>query len=255
MTDLLEEFLSRDLGIETIKTYRYELEKFERFLKEHESTIYQLKPELLYLYTKGYENTTRNKKVSIVKNYYEWVTGEKFDVKTLKQRNFVPERKLELSEVQKMIEYTSNKRDKLIMKTLFVTGIRISELVRMKKSDIKRINGKVYFKFIAKGNKERNIILQEDICRELLGFKSAQNSLFGIGKRQVEKIIARISNEALGKTVTPHMFRHGFATELMNQKVSFSKIQEVLGHELIATTLKYIHNERNDDSWNIQLKI
>ncbi|MEW5819728.1 MAG: tyrosine-type recombinase/integrase [Cyanobacteriota bacterium] len=250
---MLEAYLSQNFSMQTKKTYRSVLTNFLNYLKEQCIKIEQLTPELLMNYAQGYKDTTQNKIVSVVKTYYKWLTRTELAIEGITPQSFRPDRKLEYSEAKRLIRAASNERDALIMKTLFITGIRVTELASLKKDNIKKESGRFYLTFIAKGNKERKIKLQSGLAQKLRTFESGKETIFGIGQRQIERIISKLAQEVLGKNITPHCFRHGFATELMKQGVSFQGIKDALGHEDISTTLKYLHNKRSDDSWFIDL--
>ena len=250
---MLSIYLNQDFSCDTKKTYRSVLTRFLGYLDENNLSITELTPEIVFNYVEDYKDTTQNKIVSVIKTYYKWLTKTELAIEGITPKSFRADRKLDLKEAKQLILKASCKRDRLMMKTLFVTGIRVKELATITKEDIKIERGNYYLYFVAKGNKKRKIKLQSGIARELLDYKSYKETIFGVGQRQIERIISSLSQEVLCRNITPHCFRHGFATELMNQGISFQKIQEELGHESITTTLKYLHNKRGDDSWFIDL--
>lgn len=251
---MLEQYLSQGFSNDTIKTYRSVLTNFFNYLERIEIAIENITPEIVKDYAKDYKDTTQNKVISVVKTYYSWHTGKELNLEGITPKSFRPDRKLDINEVKSMLKACENKRDSLIMKTLFTTGLRVKELASIKKSDIKIEEGAYRLHFIAKGNKRRRIKLQSGIAKELLNYSSYKPTIFGIGQRQIERIISNLAQQTLSRTITPHCFRHGFATELMKQGVSFQAIQKELGHESISTTLKYIHNNRDNDNWYIDLE-
>lgn len=250
---MLQAYLNQGFSPETQKTYRSVLNSFFRHLKETGQSFESITPETVLDYASRYKDTTQNKIVSVVKTYYKWLTKTELSLEGITPKSFRPDRKLEISEARLMVRNAPCYRDALMMKTLFITGIRVAELARLKKENIKKSSGSFWMCFVAKGSKERRIKLQTGLAKELLAFESGKETIFGVGVRQMERIIATHSKTVLGKTVTPHCFRHGFASELMKQGVSFMTIQEALGHENISTTLKYLHNKRTGDQWFIDL--
>lgn len=250
---MLSIYLNQDFSCDTRKTYKSVLTRFLNYLDENNLSMKELTPEVVLNYVRDYKDTTQNKIVSVIKTYYKWLTKTELAIKGITPQSFRPDRKLDLAEVKQLLVKASCERDRLMMKTLFTTGIRVKELATIKKEDIKIKNGAYCLTFVAKGNKKRKIKLQPGLARELLDYKSYKETIFGVGQRQIERIISNLSQEVLHRNITPHCFRHGFATELMNQGISFQKIQEELGHESITTTLKYLHNKRGDDSWFIDL--
>jgi len=81
------------------------------------------------------------------------------------------------------------------------------------------------------------------------------NGEIKLSVRHFERIVKKLGEKVLNRRVTPHMFRHCFATELMNQGCSFDFIRETLGHKNITTTLKYLHNKQDRDFYNIKVNI
>ena len=150
-------------------------------------------------------------------------------------------------------------RDALILELLYVTGRRVSELVNIKLSDIDYNDRKI--KINGKGNKER-IVLYGTRCEELLNkylkirgnFLKNSNDYLILGKmgkkindRMIRTIISDIVRKAGVKLkISPHTFRHTFATHMLNEGADLRSVQELLGHENLSTTTIYTHvtNER-----------
>lgn len=150
-------------------------------------------------------------------------------------------------------------RDALILELLYVTGIRVSELVNIKLKDIDYSNLKI--KITGKGNKQR-IVMYGTRCRELLdkylsirdNFLKDNNDYLLLGvkgmkinDRTIRKIIKDISlKSGINMNISPHVFRHTFATHMLNEGADLRSVQELLGHENISTTTIYTHvtNER-----------
>lgn len=149
-------------------------------------------------------------------------------------------------------------RDCLILEILFNTGMRVNELCSMKMNDYDAGSGII--KLIGKGNKERKCYITADNMPELyehyvmlrdpfLKKRGKQckhifiNRFGGALSSQGVRDIVRKYSKIVGikKNVTPHVFRHSFATLLMEQGVNLRYIQEYLGHESILTTQRYLH--------------
>jgi integrase/recombinase XerC len=148
-------------------------------------------------------------------------------------------------------------RDKLLIEMLYFTGMRLSELIQLKDSDIDLVNYQI--KVLGKRNKERIIpfslvlknsiekyleIRNKDIPRE------EQNSFFFVtnkGKKVYEKLVYRIVNSYLSRVSTlrkksPHVLRHTFATHMLNNGADLNAVKELLGHANLAATQIYTHN-------------
>ncbi len=150
-------------------------------------------------------------------------------------------------------------RNALILEMLYVTGIRVSELINIKISDIDFTNCKI--KILGKGNKER-LVMYGNRCKLLLDkyleirknfLKDNNEYLFlGVkGKKINDRVIRSIINELSVKAginlkISPHTFRHTFATHMLNEGADLRSVQELLGHENLSTTTIYTHvtNER-----------
>lgn len=151
-------------------------------------------------------------------------------------------------EINKLIKSTTNKKSKLIIQLLYSSGLRVSELVNLKKQDL-NFTEKTGWVREGKGKKDRMFILSEKLSKKLQKFinkHSDWNYLFSKEKplttRNIQKIIQKTTQKAnIQKKVHPHTLRHSFATHLLDQGVDLRKIQFLLGHSSIATTQIYTH--------------
>ncbi|MFH1505312.1 MAG: site-specific tyrosine recombinase/integron integrase [Candidatus Omnitrophota bacterium] len=141
-------------------------------------------------------------------------------------------------------------RDIAILEFLYSTGARVSEMVSLKKNEIDFISGMVKVK--GKGRKERLLALGEPAIVSLKNYldqrQDAERALFlnkrggTLTDRGVRDIIYRyIRKSAVFLKISPHTFRHSFATHLLNRGADLRSVQELLGHSSIATTQIYTH--------------
>ncbi|MCC5447017.1 site-specific tyrosine recombinase/integron integrase [Candidatus Nanobsidianus stetteri] len=145
-------------------------------------------------------------------------------------------------ELNKLLENAENYRDKLIIKFLFYTGVRVSELIKIKKNDIIFEEG--FVKVYGKGGKERIVPIPKDLLNELKDYINKINTenIFPLSSRQVERIIKNVAKKAgINKKVTPHVLRHSLATTLLSKGVDIRYIQEILGHSSLNITQIYTH--------------
>lgn len=255
INSLLENFLSSYRSADTIRSYRYRITDFVRFLSKKCKQFDEVVPADVFEYTGKYLNkATISNKITAIKQFYRYVTNKELNIDFVAPYNFRDDRNLSIDDVQYMMYCSTSLREKLILKTLFETGMRVNELANLQRNDIIRKDG-YYLKFVAKGNKNREVHISNELAELLKEYKSGKETIFGIGKRQIERLIKDLGEEAVYRTVTPHCLRHGFATELLNQGVKFEKIKEALGHESIVTTLKYLHTNNNNDTWSINLNM
>ena len=143
-------------------------------------------------------------------------------------------------------------RDRLILELFYSTGIRVSELVDLKKSQF-NITSKTLTVF-GKGRKERIIPLLNNVIENFkiyMKFRSNMKSNYLFltvnSEKTYSKLIYRVVNEYLGKVTTvskksPHILRHTFATHLLNRGADINTIKELLGHKSLLSTQVYTHN-------------
>jgi integrase/recombinase XerD len=151
-------------------------------------------------------------------------------------------------------------RNRAILETLYSCGIRVSELVNLKQSDLFYDEG--YIRVIGKGNKERLVPMSKSVEKEITWYIDHQRKKLDIykgdeqivflnrrGKRLTRVMIFTIIKQlaesiGLQKNISPHTFRHSFATHLLEGGANLRAIQEMLGHESITTTEIYTHMDQ-----------
>ena len=157
-------------------------------------------------------------------------------------------------------------RDKAIMELLFSTGLRVSELAGLKRDDVELSRGEIGV--VGKGRKRRVVFVSEDakqwVKRYLMIRSDMSPFLFanhdraaqtreknktgtekgveGLSPRSIQRMIQKYAREAgIMKTVTPHVLRHSFATDLLHNGADIRSVQVMLGHSSITTTQVYTH--------------
>jgi integrase/recombinase XerD len=173
---------------------------------------------------------------------------------------------LNVEEVDRLIQAidlskAQGHRNKAILETLYSCGLRVSELVNLKYSDL-HFREKIV-RVIGKGNKQRLVPMSESVEKYILLYEEAERNHLKIqkgeenivflnrrGKRLTREmiftIIKNLSLEInLGKKISPHTFRHSFATHLLEGGANLRAIQEMLGHESITTTEIYTHLDQS----------
>jgi integrase/recombinase XerD len=151
-------------------------------------------------------------------------------------------------------------RNKAILETLYSCGLRVSELVHLKFGDLYFDEG--FIRVIGKGNKQRLVPVSQSVEKEIDLYKDAMRNHLNIQKgsenvvflnrrgkqltrEMIFTIIKNLAKEiGLKKTVSPHTFRHSFATHLLEGGANLRAIQEMLGHESITTTEIYTHMDQ-----------
>lgn len=152
-------------------------------------------------------------------------------------------------------------RNKTMIEMLYSCGLRVSELVNLKLTDLFIDQG--FVKVLGKGNKERLVPIGEKAIKELNGYFIDRNSVTSIVNRDSENIIflnrrgSKLTREmvftiikkhaklaGIKKSISPHTFRHSFATHLIEGGADLRAVQEMLGHESIQTTEIYTHLDK-----------
>ena len=271
--------VERNYSKHTIKNYSIDIDNFLNYCKENKFDKYNVKYSnvkkyLIVLYELKYSNATISRKISSLRTFYDYLYDNNLVTNNI--FNYISSPKKE----KKLPKYISNEdvsiifdipdiktpigmRNRLIIELLYGTGIRVSELCNIKISDIDLKNKSI--RILGKGSKER-IVYFGDICLrilnsyikdarcELLRNKSNDYLIVGaykkdkkISVRSVELIINEIIRlAAIKKNISPHTFRHTFATHLLNEGCDILIVKELLGHSSLDTTGIYTHvsNER-----------
>jgi integrase/recombinase XerC len=223
---------------------------------------------IVKLMDEGDTSRTVNRKLSALKSFYKFLQKEgvvnfnpldKITAPKVSKRLpvFVDEKQMDnlLDDVEFGNDFTGN-RNKLIIEMFYFTGIRLSELINIKRSDIDFHN--LTIKVLGKRNKERIIPVNKDFMDRILDFlkfKAKETVIAGTdnlftgktGKKLYPKAVYRIINTYL-KLVTsiekrsPHVIRHTFATHMLNHGADLNAIKELLGHANLSATQVYTHN-------------
>jgi integrase/recombinase XerC len=220
---------------------------------------------ILTLMDKGVHPNSIHRKISSLRNFFRWakIQGLIEINPTLKVKP--PKRNKRLPEFVKEKEMNENKlnsiftndfaglRDRLIIELLYQTGIRLSECIELKESNV----SKKEIKVLGKRNKERIIPITENVTKlidQYLDEKQRsfeEGSLFLLvtdkGRKLYPKFVYRLVNKYLSyltslKKKSPHVLRHTFATHMLNNGAGLESIKEILGHANLSATQIYTHN-------------
>lgn len=202
--------------------------------------------DYLQLLIKRQNPSTVSANLSAIDFFFEKVLDCKIKIPHPKRNKTLPEI-LNIEEVRKLIDVTSNIKHKLILKILYGCGLRVSELVNLKKEDLNFDEGLIHVK-LAKGKKDRFVKIPDSIKKDLEAYSLILQEaiLFPSsrgGKLTTATIRAIVENSAkkagIKKRVYPHLLRHSFATHLLESGVDLRIIQKLLGHSDIKTTQIY----------------
>ena len=254
---------------ETIHSYSIDIEEFLDYINSECINICEVgydvvKAWLIHLDEKKNKSTTVSRKISSLRGFYKYLINNKvmnsnpFSLVSLPKKERHLPRFFYYNELEEMFQVPKlntalGQRDRLLLEMLYATGVRVSELVNIKVSDI---NGEE-IKVLGKGNKER-IVEFGDYAESILelylneGYKSLNvkkseylflNNRGGrLTTRGVRYILDNIINKTtIDKKISPHMLRHTFATHLLNEGCDLLTVQELLGHESLTATSIYTH--------------
>ena len=238
---------------------------------DEETQISELKKEdicmfIESLYDKNYELTSIERKIASLKSFFDYLHKKNIisinpiiNVKFPKCKKSVPNflYNNQIDEILNFpLETFSDFRDYAIIYTLFSTGARISELSNTNICDLNIRKGTL--KVVGKGNIERLVFLGVHAIKALQQYLAQKNKLFpdqenvfvnSKGKKITERGIFYLINKRASAagyygSVSPHTFRHSFATELLNNGADIRSVQEMLGHSSLSTTQIYTHTTK-----------
>ena len=248
---LKQKLVFKGFSSETVKSYSYISEKFLDYLDKSSQSCDEesVKKYFQKLHDKNYDlSTIRLVKASLdflIKNVLE----KDFAIENIpypKKKKTLP-KVLSKNEIKLIFDETKNSKHKLILQMLYSSGIRLNELINLKKEDIDP-NRKIILVSQGKGKKDRITILSDKLSKDLFDyickteFKTKYLFESSRGKKYAQKTIQKIlekSSKKLNKKVTPHMLRHSFATHLLESGTDIRYIQKLLGHSNLETTSIY----------------
>ena len=263
----------KELDWNTLKAYRIDLRQFFEYVQEDMPGKHKIENYVTELHKK-YKQKTVKRKIASIKAYFNYLEEEeiiednpfrKIKVK-FKETNILP-RIIPREEIEQLINYVYaqavNKgkgrykywlRDIAVIETLFASGARVYEISNIREDNIDLKTGLI--KIMGKGGRERYIqIASKDILDVLKkyyiqnttaikksGFFFVNNRGARFTEQSIRLMLKKYAKAAgIERNITPHMFRHSFATYLIEEGVDVSCVQKILGHSSIRTTQIYIH--------------
>ena len=279
MNNQIQQFLDycesqKRLSKDTVKAYRIDLRQFVAFINENNLEISkETIGKYLSFLNEHYKLRSVKRKIMVVKIYFNFLLDEGLIVESpfqnmrikLPPNNSLPRTipfhtiDTLLVEAHRQVDNAHTRNEQLhalrsaaILELLFATGIRVSELCSIKIDALDLSDGTLMIH--GKGNKERMIEIEnQEVLNTLRAYKEAEynttTDYFFLNSRHrpmsdqsVRRIINRYATTIQAqKHITPHMFRHSFATLLLEADVDLRYIQQLLGHSSISTTQIYTH--------------
>lgn len=260
----------------TVTAYRHDLEQFQEFalisfdkdsISEADHT--EIRAWVIDLVDEGLSSTTVNRKMATLRSFYKFLLRSRlitkdptYKLKSLKTPKRLPEFVQE-STIDSVLEEAvyeatfEGQCDKMIMEFLYQTGVRLSELIGLKWSDINLIEGSV--RVLGKRKKERIIPITSALKRNILSYQKVFEERFSNGRQSDYFIVTNQGKQSypmlIYRTVrhhldlfaqtssrSPHVLRHTFATHLLNKGADLNAVKDLLGHANLAATQVYTHN-------------
>ena len=269
--------IERGLSQNSILGYTNDVKKLVKYLEEYnineDPTVIDDKviQQFIYHTAKNINASSQSRQISGLRNFFDFMIFEDYRKNNPTELLESPKigRKLpdtlseeEIEEIISQIDLSKpeGERNRAMLETLYSCGLRVSELVNLKISDLFFEEG--FIRVIGKGNKERFVpinlytiklinIYKDQIRSKVKAQKGFEDILFlnRRGKKLTRNMIFLILKDlvekaGLHKKVSPHTFRHSFATHLLENGADLRAIQQMLGHESITTTEIYMHLDK-----------
>ena len=234
----------------TVRNYSFFIEKFllKTNKKENELSESDVRSYLSEMYDSKSRNTIMLAIAALKFFFNEVLKRDMGKIPVPKKENKLPE-VLSKEEVKSLINATDTEKSRLIISMLYSTGLRVSEVVKLKVNDLDSIENVGWVRS-GKGSKDRLFSISGELGEQLKEYlerkKDGRIYVFSKDKplttRNIQKIVARAKRAGgINKKTTPHSLRHSFATHLLEQGTDIRVIQSLLGHASLSTTQVYTH--------------
>ena len=270
--------IERGLSKNTIDSYTKDLEKLCLFLKENNVSSSpiaidaDLVKQFIYEVAKKLNPRSQARIISGLRSFFDYLVFEAYRntnptdlLETPKTGTKLPDT-LSQDEIDALINaidlsHPQGERNRTIFETIYSCGLRVSEAITLKNSDLFFEEG--FIRVLGKGNKERYVPIHESaqkyikmylkaIRNHILPQKGFEDTLFlnrrgkGLSRQMIFMILKDLAVKIdLKKKISPHTLRHSFATHLLQNGADLRAIQQMLGHESITTTEVYVHVDKS----------
>lgn len=263
----------KELDAKTIKAYRIDLTQFFFYVQSDEPEKEAIEQYITELHKK-YKQKTIKRKIASIKAFYSYLEEEELveqnpfrKIKVKFKETIILPRIIPREEIEQLlnyiyaslsslsgIQYKHSLRDAAVIEVFFATGARVYEISNVRAENINLNSGLI--RIMGKGGKERYIQISNTAVLDILRKYYAENEpeikksgyffINNRGNRYTEQSIRLMLKKytlkaGIQRKITPHMFRHSFATYLIEEGVDVSCVQQILGHSSIKTTQIYIH--------------
>ncbi|EDM43050.1 site-specific recombinase [unidentified eubacterium SCB49] len=270
--------IERGLSDNTIANYALDILKLTKWLEENEMAISPIDisektiQEFIYEIAKTVAPSSQSRVISGLKGFFNYLVFEEYRTTNplelmespkigRKLPDTLSEKEIDLLISEIDLSSPQGERNRAILETLYGCGLRVSEIINLKISDLFFEEG--FIKVTGKGDKERFVPIGDNTIKFINIYRNeirvhepikpeASDTLFlnrrgkGLTRAMIFTIIKRLLEKTgIQKNVSPHTFRHSFATHLLERGADLRAIQQMLGHESITTTEIYTHIDKS----------
>ena len=261
-------YIEKGLSQNTVQSYKNDISSFAAWVEKYpdtsltKTTKSNINQYIAHLFKSGLKSSSVNRKISTIKSFFIFLLKKKHillspveDIDMVRQEKYLPvsmsETEVELLLKSPSLDSFIGRRDRAMIEMLYATGMRISELINLKITDVDC--NRLVAKVMGKGSKERLIPYGEiaaDHLNMYLQDRKDINSneifLSNRGKKITRgafwnRIKLYLRKENLKESISPHTLRHAFATHLLNRGADLRSVQILLGHSDLSTTQIYTH--------------
>ena len=269
--------IERGLSENTVQNYCFDVKKLINYLEENEITVTATKinkytiQDFLYHISKFKNSRTQSRIISGLRSFFDYLIFENYrkdnpleQIETPKIGRKLPDT-LSIEEIDKIINSIEPKsnldhRNKTIIEILYSCGLRVSELINLRLSDL--FFKEDFIKVTGKGNKQRFVPIGKNTQKIVSTYIDSQRSLNKISpvysdiiflnrygrkltRAMIFTVVKKTAQKAqIKKNISPHTFRHSFATHLLENGADLRSIQMMMGHQSITTTEIYMHLDK-----------
>ena len=245
----------KNLSSNTVKNYLIDLNQFLSNNFSHSQIDIEFEAFISKLRKNNLSLSSINRKVSVIKNFFKFLQSEKIidqinldKFESLKNSKKIPKAitKSQIDEIFNSLNNSKSRNSKvytMVLRLMFLSGLRVSEALNLRWSDL-NIND-FSLNIYGKGSKERKVYLTQDFSKQLSYLKSNSIFIFHIKNKPIStRTINKFLNDSfkkgiINKSLSSHIFRHSFATTMLENNADIRHIQKLLGHSSISTTEIY----------------
>lgn len=261
-------YIEKGLSQNTVQSYKNDISSFAAWVEKSpdipltKTTKSNINQYIAHLFKSGLKSSSVNRKISTIKSFFIFLLKKKHillspveDIDMVRQEKYLPvsmsEKEVELLLKSPSLDSFIGRRDRAMIEMLYATGMRISELINLKITDVDC--NRLVAKVMGKGSKER-LIPYGEIAADHLNIylqdrkdiNSNEIFLSNRGKKITRgafwnRIKLYLRKENLKESISPHTLRHAFATHLLNRGADLRSVQILLGHSDLSTTQIYTH--------------